>query len=106
MTGPTREDLPVGLAVGDGTGPELARVFEASLFTLAGASGARVRLERCPHLYRTFGGVLAAGLTAAEVERSSDEDAAAYEAFLRELTAGGCSVVFRLAFNAQPLYLV
>ena len=105
--GPTSgERLLVGLAVGDGTGPELARVFEASLFTLADAAGAGVRIERSPHLYRTFGGVLAAGLSAAEVERSSHEDAAEYERFLRELSARGGSVVFRLAFNAQPLYAV
>ncbi|MFO0747265.1 MAG: isochorismatase family protein [Myxococcota bacterium] len=98
--------LSVGLAVGEGTGPELALVFEAALDAWARAAGVAVELARCERVFRTFGGVLAAGLTAVEVAASSGEDAAAYEAFVRELAARGGRVIFRTAFNAQPLYVV
>lgn len=96
----------IGLAVGEGTGPELATLFEEAVAAFTAAAGTAVRIHKSPVLYRTFGGVMRHGLTAAAVARSSVEDAAAYESFVRELVAAGGRAIFRTAFNAQPLYVV
>ena len=82
--------MKVALAVGGGTGPELAEVFERTLSALGGAE-----LLRSTRLYATY--------STAELAR---EDAEHYERFLLEARAQGCAAVFRTAFNAQSLYLV
>ena len=97
-------ELGIGLAVGEGTGPELAAVFEEAVAALAPALGLTARVVRSPHLYRTFTALVAGSPTTREVEAICDTDARVYEDFLRELHAAGCRVVFRTAFNAQPLY--
>lgn len=103
---PDRNPLLVGLAVGEGTGPELAAVFEDALTQFAAHHGVDVRIERAPLVFRTFGGVVSSGLSAVEVARSAEENARAYEDFVRGFVGRGGSVIFRTAFNAQPLYSV
>ena len=51
-----------GLAVGEGTGSELAHVFERAVAAFADVARTKIRVERSPTLYRSFGGVIAAGL--------------------------------------------
>ncbi len=99
-------DVLLGLAVGEGTGPELASVFEEAVAAFARAADLAVTVSRAPGLYRTFGGVLAAGLDAAAVERSSDEDVERYQTWVKTVHARGARAIFRTAFNAQPLYVV
>ena len=104
--GRERTVLEIGLAVGEGTGPEVRDAFEAALGAWAEAWDIGVRLRECEHRFRTFGGITAAGLSPADTARVCEEDAARYADFLRELAARGTGVVFRTAINAQPLYAV
>ena len=94
------------MAVGLGTGPELAAIFERSLRTLATQSAAPVELVTSERRYQTFVGHLATRTPARQVARMAAEDAEHYERFLHELAAAGGRVVFRTAINAQPLYRV
>ena len=98
--------MKVGLAVGMGTGPELALIFERALHTLAARRRVPVQLVTSEHRYQTFVGHLATRTPAQEVARMASEDAEHYERFLVDLHAGGGRVVFRTAINAQPLYRV
>jgi nicotinamidase-related amidase/isocitrate/isopropylmalate dehydrogenase len=98
--------LKVGLAVGLGTGPELAEIFTRSLRALTGAHGRRVDLVTSDRRYATYVGQLAARAPARDVARSATEDAEHYERFLADLHRAGGRVAFRTAINAQPLYRV
>lgn len=98
--------MRVGLAVGMGTGPELAAIFERALHTLAERRRVPVELVTSEHRYQTFVGHLASRTPAREVARLAAADAEHYERFLLDLHASGARVVFRTAINAQPLYRV
>lgn len=98
--------MKVGLAVGLGTGPELAEIFEKTLECLARHHRVEVELVRSEHRYQTYVGLLADRVSAAEVARLADADALHYERFLLDLRAAGGEVLFRTAINAQPLYRV
>jgi isocitrate/isopropylmalate dehydrogenase len=95
-------ELPsIGLAVGRGTGPELADAFERVLEALTTG----VRIVRSPRLYHSYVSLRAEG-DVARIRRLTAEDAAHYEEFCRGLAARGTPAVFRTAVNAQSLYLV
>jgi tartrate dehydrogenase/decarboxylase/D-malate dehydrogenase len=94
----------VGLAIGEGTGPELADVFRRAVAVLARAHGLTLELAVVPHQFRTFGGVR--GGSTRDAERIAREDAGIYETYLRDFRRRGGRVVFRTAFNAHSLYLV
>src|SRR5438034_1361620 len=96
--------LRVGLAIGGGTGPELAEIFERVLRELAAREKMRAEIIRSPREYRTYGPM--AALTSAEAARATEEDAADYIRFVRKLAADGIRVACRTAFNAQSFYLV
>jgi tartrate dehydrogenase/decarboxylase/D-malate dehydrogenase len=102
MTPP--QGLPVGLAIGDGTGAEVADVFRSAATVLARRFGIGLEFETAPHRFRTFEGVRAG--SPIDAERAAREDAARYESYLREFRRRGGRVVFRTAFNAHSLYLV
>ncbi|WP_411074715.1 isocitrate/isopropylmalate family dehydrogenase [Streptomyces sp. cmx-4-7] len=103
----------IGLAVGRGTGPELADVFERVLNALAarrpdgtdGTDGTGVEVVRSPRLYHSYVS-LRRGHDVAAVQRLTAEDADHYEAWCRDLAERGTTAVFRTAINAQSLYLV
>ncbi|MFE0778466.1 isocitrate/isopropylmalate family dehydrogenase [Streptomyces sp. NPDC058861] len=97
----------IGLAVGHGTGPELAGVFERVLGALAAGrpGGAGVDVVRSPRLYHSYVSLRREHDVAA-VQRLTAEDADHYEAWCRELAGRGTTAVFRTAVNAQSLYLV
>lgn len=94
----------LGLAVGGGTGPELAAVFRRAVAALA-APGS-VEILPCERRFKTYHELSWDRVSAAENARASREDAAAYEAFLASAATAGARAVFRTAFNAQSLYLV
>src|SRR5262245_50837858 len=98
--------MKVGLAVGLGTGPELAQVFQRALESLARHHGVEIELVTSPRRYQTYVRHLAERTSAAQVARLADEDARHYERFVVDLHAAGGRVVFRTAINAQPLYRV
>ncbi len=97
--------MTFGLAVGDGTGPELAAVFQRVVAHLARLHGVTLRLERSARLYQSYHSLMAAGDLETRWRLTSD-DAADYEAYCRRLAGIGVSAVFRTAMNAQSLYLV
>ncbi|GLX53008.1 3-isopropylmalate dehydrogenase [Streptomyces hygroscopicus subsp. hygroscopicus] len=98
-------DAPVvGLAVGRGTGPELADVFERVLGALTtGHPG--VTVERSPRLYHSYAS-LRAERDIARIRELTAADADHYERFCRAHAERGTTAVFRTAVNAQSLYLV
>lgn len=109
----------VGLAVGRGTGAEVAAVFERVLDRFARLYGRVVTVERAPRTYHSYaslkdevrlGGdrVPEGGDEGAieEIRRLTRLDAVHYEQFVRARAAAGTRVIFRTAINAQTLYLV
>ncbi|QKW22509.1 isocitrate dehydrogenase [Kitasatospora sp. NA04385] len=96
----------IALAVGRGTGPDLAPVFERVLDRITGRHGTRVRVERSPRLYHSYVSLRAEAAGTAEIAAVTEQDAAHYEHFCREQAAAGARAVFRTAINAQSLYLV
>jgi isocitrate/isopropylmalate dehydrogenase len=97
--------LLVGLAIGGGTGPEVAAVFRRATATLAAPRAIALELVESSHRFRTFSAVLRAGNDGDGGQHAAHEDARLYEAFLRGFHRRGGRVVFRTAFNAQSLYL-
>jgi len=95
----------VGLAVGRGTGPELADVFERVLGALTAGHPHGVTIERSPRLYHSYVS-LRAERDIARIRELTAEDADHYERFCRTRAAQGTTAVFRTAINAQSLYLV
>ncbi|MCK8678560.1 isocitrate/isopropylmalate family dehydrogenase [Streptomyces lichenis] len=96
----------IALAVGRGTGPELAPVFERVLHRITGLHGTRVEVVRSPRLYHSYVSLRAEAAGTGEFARLTEQDAAHYERFCREQAAAGVRAVFRTAINAQSLYLV
>lgn len=114
----------IGLAVGRGTGAQVADVFEEAVGRFAELYGRRVAVRRSPRVYESYVSLRSAattraagpaGVTAGDVRdlgavdfirRLTRQDAEHYEGFLRETAAAGVPVVFRTAINAQTLYLV
>ncbi|MCS0639762.1 isocitrate/isopropylmalate family dehydrogenase [Streptomyces sp. LP05-1] len=95
----------IGLAVGQGTGPELANVFERVLRRFAGTGPTGIEIDRSPRLYHSYVSLRAEG-DAEHVRRLTEEDARHYERFCRTRAERGTTAVFRTAINAQSLYLV
>ncbi|KAB8165807.1 isocitrate dehydrogenase [Streptomyces sp. 3MP-14] len=96
----------VGLAVGRGTGEEVAAVFRRVLDRLAQLHGRRVRIERSPRTYHSYVSLRREGGGVERMRELTRRDAAHYEDFCRRLAAAGTRAVFRTAINAQSLYLV
>ncbi|MFB0619330.1 isocitrate/isopropylmalate family dehydrogenase [Streptomyces sp. AGS-58] len=95
----------IGLAVGRGTGPELADVFERVLGALTAGHPHGVVIERSPRLYHSYVSLRAErGVAGARALTADDADH--YERFCRARAELGTEAVFRTAINAQSLYLV
>jgi isocitrate/isopropylmalate dehydrogenase len=95
----------IGLAVGRGTGSELAAVFERILDRLAEFHSVGIDITRSPRIYHSFSSLKAEG-GIEQVRRLTQEDAEHYEQFCRTQADLGTSAIFRTAINAQSLYLV
>ncbi|MER6097952.1 isocitrate/isopropylmalate family dehydrogenase [Streptomyces sp. NPDC001728] len=105
QAGELAERPVIGLAVGRGTGPEVADVFERVLGTLTAGRSHGVTIERSPRLYHSYVS-LRTERDVARIKALTAEDADHYERFCREQAARGTRAVFRTAVNAQSLYLV
>jgi tartrate dehydrogenase/decarboxylase/D-malate dehydrogenase len=98
-------DPVIGLAVGRGTGPELADVFDRVLTTLGEMYSANLTIVRSPRIYHSYfslkdeGGIERVGAL-------TRQDAEHYEQFCRSRALLGTTAIFRTAINAQSLYLV
>ena len=103
--------MKVGLAVGHGTGPELADVFEKVIHQLAGRRSVQVQITRSPKIYHSYFSLLSAGKygTANSQDVIADEtmrDVAHYQRFCEEQALQGTCAIFRTAITAESLYLV
>ncbi|MEU4743596.1 isocitrate/isopropylmalate family dehydrogenase [Actinosynnema sp. NPDC023658] len=96
----------VGLAVGRGTGPELADVFERVVDRLGRLHGVAPTITRSPRVYHSYFSLRAEADGIADARRLTEDDAGHYERFCRALARRGAAAVFRTAVNAQSLYLV
>lgn len=94
----------VGLAVGRGTGAELAEVFDDTAGRFAHLNGLELELVRSPRVYESYLSMPEGDID--WIVRHTDEDATHYQGFCEELAGAGVGVIFRTAFNAQTLYLV
>ncbi|WP_019631556.1 isocitrate/isopropylmalate family dehydrogenase [Actinomadura atramentaria] len=95
----------IGLAVGRGTGPELAAVFERVLAGIADVFSVDVGVLRSDRVYHSYAS-LDTGVGIERVREITRDDADHYTEFCRTLAARGTTAVFRTAINAQSLYLV
>ncbi|MFF4989263.1 isocitrate/isopropylmalate family dehydrogenase [Streptosporangium saharense] len=95
----------IGLAVGQGTGPELAAVFERVLNRIADTYSVGIDLTRSERLYHSYSS-LKAGAGVERIRELTRQDADHYTEFCRTRAALGVPAVFRTAINAQSLYLV
>ncbi|AJE81492.1 isocitrate dehydrogenase family protein [Streptomyces albus] len=96
----------VGLAVGRGTGAEVAGIFGQFVDRFAELYGRNIRVERASRTYDSYVSLARECAGIEEIRHRTREDAEHYERFLRERAAAGTPVVFRTAINAQTLYLV
>ncbi|OJJ70089.1 hypothetical protein ASPBRDRAFT_129917 [Aspergillus brasiliensis CBS 101740] len=99
------DTLLVGLATGNGTGPELMGVFEAVLQSLGTASNLTIRFLRSDRIYHSYSSLLAINETDA-VTSETLADAAHYRQFCEKAASQGVSGIFRTSVSAQALYLV
>ncbi|KAI9768113.1 MAG: hypothetical protein M1839_004194 [Geoglossum umbratile] len=97
--------LTVGLAVGQGTGPELANVFERVILDFARLYSVELELHRSPRIYHSYFSLLDDG-NVDRMHQLTSEDAKHYEEFCQQEVAVGTPVIFRTAMNAQSLYIV
>ncbi|KAL6714195.1 hypothetical protein ACLMJK_008690 [Lecanora helva] len=102
----TDKELYVGLAVGRGTGPELADIFTDVLSYLAGLFDISVNVSRSPRIYHTYHSLMGPGYDFQRIHDETMQDAAHYEEFCRQQAANGVRSIFRTAITAQSLYLV
>ena len=96
----------VGLAVGRGTGPELADVFIKVSTQMANHYNVGVKICRSQRLYHSYHSLLSAGKSFDHIVEETEQDAEHYQQFCRDQVAQGTRVIFRTAITAQPLYLV
>lgn len=97
---------PVGLAVGRGTGTELAAVFERMATRLGELYGVAPVVIRSPRVYHSYYSLRAEAGGVEDIRRLTEDDAEHYERFCRTLADSGATTVFRTAVNAQSLYLL
>ncbi|KAH1347060.1 hypothetical protein KXX33_002487 [Aspergillus fumigatus] len=97
--------IQVGLAVGNGTGPELTVIFERVIQSLAARYNVSVTFLRSPRIYNSYSSLLAINDTDAVTEETL-ADAAHYRQFCREAVSCGVRAIFRTSISAQALYLV
>lgn len=96
--------MDIGLAVGRGTGPEVADAFEAVLSAIGERCSTPLTTVRSPRAYHSY--VSLRGRSVDAIREATLHDAAHYESFCRDLAARDVPAVFRTAINAQSLYLV
>ncbi|MCP2170144.1 isocitrate/isopropylmalate family dehydrogenase [Goodfellowiella coeruleoviolacea] len=95
----------IGLAIGRGTGAELAAVFERVLARLGQLYATEIDVTRSPRIYHSYSSLRREG-GIERIRRLTQEDAEHYELFCRTQARHGVPAIFRTAINAQSLYLV
>ena len=103
---PKTNTLEVGVAVGRGTGPELADVFVKVLNQLAHHFGIKVQVHQSSRIYHSYQSLFSSGNDLQHIRDETTLDAMHYEDFCKKQAAQGTNIIFRTAFTAQSLYLV
>ncbi|KAF3480138.1 isocitrate dehydrogenase family protein [Arthroderma uncinatum] len=104
-TGPLR----VGVAIGHGTGPELAAAFEHVAQQLASRYSLRVEFVRSDRIYHSYNSLPLAENNQNATLDTCDEtvnDITHYQQFCEQEASRGLKVIFRTAISAQSLYTV
>lgn len=99
----TKSLVRIGLAVGRGTGPEVAATFRQAIERLAGVHALDIQLIESPRIFHTYFSIEKTDQNPHDVAK---EDAAAYSDLLRACASAGCRVIFRTAINAHSLYII
>ncbi|MEV1241789.1 isocitrate/isopropylmalate family dehydrogenase [Nonomuraea sp. NPDC050022] len=97
--------VQIGLAVGRGTGAELASAFEQVIGKLGDIYAVRPVISRSSRIYGSYFSLLPE-LDAGRIKEATAEDARHYEEFCRGQASRGVTAIFRTAINAQSLYIV
>ena len=103
---PKPDILKVGVAVGRGTGPELADVFIKVINELAHRFNVQVEIHQPSRIYHSYQSLFSGGHGLQYIRDETNLDAMHYEDFIRKQAAQGTNVIFRTAITAQSLYLV
>ena len=98
--------LKVGLAIGQGTGPELANVFVKVLRQLASFYQLQIELHTSRKVYHSYLSLFSGAKIQELVQEETMNDAHHYEQFCKDQAAQGTRIIFRTAMTAQSLYLV
>ena len=101
-----KRDLRVGVAIGQGTGMELAEVFERVLANIASYYSLEVQFNRSSRIYHSYSSLFSAGDDYQHIYGETMKDAADYESFCTEEALRGTCAIFRTAITAQSLYMV
>ena len=105
------KSLKVGLAVGHGTGPELADIFEKVMIQLAERRSIQVQISRSSKIYHSYSSLLSAGEQGPAdsqeiIANETMQDVVHYQRFCEEQALQGTRAIFRTAITAESLYLV
>ena len=92
--------LQVGLAVGQGTGPELADAFATGLKQLARLLNIEIILHRSPRIYHSYQSLFSTNDKFERIKNETKQNAEHYEDFCRKQAARGTKVIFRTAITA------
>ncbi|EZF34690.1 homoisocitrate dehydrogenase [Trichophyton mentagrophytes] len=101
--------LRVGVAIGHGTGPELAAVFENVLRELASRYSLRIEFVRSDRIYHSYNSLPLSDGSQNAILDICDEtvnDITHYQQFCEREASRGLKVIFRTAISAQSLYAV
>ncbi|KAL4745197.1 hypothetical protein BDW72DRAFT_208394 [Aspergillus terricola var. indicus] len=97
--------IEVALAVGHGTGPELAAVFKQVVQELGGLYNVKVWFIQSLRTYHSNSSLVAINETEA-VTQETLADAEHYRQFGTQVVSLGVRAIFRTSMSAQALYLV
>ena len=100
------DGLEIGLAIGRGTGTELAGIFTKALNEIGQAYGVRPDVNRASRIYHSYHSLFTNGRDTKEIHEETIQDAAHYENFCKEQAARGVKALFRTAITAESLYMV
>lgn len=98
--------LRAGLAIGRGTGAELADVFTLVMNRLSDHYSVPIELYCSPRTYHSYFSLLGEYNDQKAISHETFQDVSHYETFCKEEASKGTRVIFRTAINAQSLYLV
>ena len=94
----------IGLAVGHGTGPQLADVFRQIIMTVSEFFNIHVEISQSPRIYHSYNSLMTLPDAGTIATWETRKDADHYEAFLKTEAAHGTVAVFRTSMSAQALY--